>query len=436
MLQNLAKKSIFILMLLAGAGCTGVRSQPENIPILSSTPISSTTLLPTPTLYPTSTPPPWPTLSAGETLPSPLYFVSSAQQEVNHNQCPLPHVIRLEQDGQTRTLQTPCFISGGINGFDISPVDGSVVIAAFGGLWVDKNDGNSYQKVVEALPNTEGTGEVEDIRDPVWSPDGKKIAYADGGIRIFEIATGNRIDVVENECGKLPLDFGFKRCFYGNWYFSPQWSPNGKFIVYRSQNADYFYLEQYALENNTVNKVPGSNGVSENDIAWNINGDYILFDYPGMFGEGLYPIGPSFIRMQSDDFSVEVLWDHGDHADPVFASSANNPWQVQYPFETSDGRILFFQAEPCTIDSCYNYALVEGTRTSDGFEMKIIRHNALPDGIRNLVWHNSGEFVAFLISSMSDTNWYIAVMKVMTGEVYIVAKEQGKTFPLPIRWGK
>jgi WD40-like Beta Propeller Repeat len=424
------------LLILIAAGCTVTKSQPENFAIATSTIIRPTTVASTHTPYPTSTPPPWPTLSKGETLPSPLYFVSSPQQGINKNQCPLPQVIRLGQDGQTQTMLTPCYISGGINGFDISPVDGSIVIAAFGGLWMDKNDGKGYQKVVEALPNTESTGGIDDIRDPAWSPDGNKIAYVDGGTRIFDITMGNRTDVAENTCYESPLDSGFSRCFYGNWFLSPQWSPNGKSIVYRSQNADYFYLEQYSLESNTVNKVPGTNGVREDEIAWSPDGDYMLFDYNGMFGGGIHEIGPSFIRMQSHDFSLEVLWDHSANADPVFASNANNPWQVGYPFESADGRILFFQAEPCTIDSCYDYALVEGTRTPDGFETRIIRHDALPKGTRYLGWHNSGEYAALLIDSMSDVNWYIAVMKVSTGEIYIVAKGQGQTFPLPIRWEK
>ena len=436
MKQNFGSLCFLTLFMLMIAGCVGIRSRPEDIPLPTSTPISSTILASTYTPYPTSTPPPWPTLSKGETLPSPLYFVSSAQQEVGSNQCPLPHIIRLERDGQTRTLQTSCFISGGIHGFDISPVDGSVVIAAYGGLWIDKHDGNGYQRAVEALPNTEGSGEVDNISDPAWSPDGRKIAYADGGIRIIDVSTGNRTDVVENKCYEMELNSSYSRCFYGNWYFSPQWSPDGSSIVYRSQNADYFYLEQYSLDNNAINPIPGTAGVAEDDFAWSQGGDHLFFDYSRMYGSGIVGIQPSFIRMNSDDVDVDVLWDHSDRADPVFASSANNPWQVKYPFESPDGRILFFQAEPCTIDTCYDYDLVEGTLTPEGFETNVIRHDALPAGIWSLVWHKSGEFIALLISSTSDISWYIAVMKVSTGEIYMVAKEQGKTFPLPIRWGK
>ena len=115
-----------------------------------------------------------------------------------------------------------------------------------------------------------------------------------------------------------------------------------------------------------------------------------------------------------------------------FASAGNNPWQVRYPLELPDGRILFFQAEPCDSESCYKYALVEATPTLDGYTLDILRHDALPGGSWQVVWHESGEYIAFVIGPYGGP-WYITVMRVSTGEMFVLAEE--KQPPSHLIWG-
>jgi hypothetical protein len=428
---------LFLLALLLAGCAAGRASHPATPPPATAMPTA------TPTRYPTSTLPSWPTPAAGSSfLPAPLYFLSSAQQEPDSSYCPLPHLVRLERDGRTRTLMSPCFISGGIQGFDVSPVDGSIVIAAFGGLWVDRHDGQGFQRVVHALPNPEegsttglGTG-FFDIQSPAWSPDGMMIAYADGGIRILDLASGQRQDVIEDKCGEMPLDSGTVSCFYGTWYLSPCWSPDGGAIIFRSQNADYFYQMLYRLGEETAVTIPGTSGVTEQDITWGRTGADLLFDYFWPLAPALPGIEPSFVRLDRDDFSAEVLWDHRSQADPVFASAGNNPWQVRYPFETADGRVLYFQAEPCETGSCYDYALMEGRFTGSSFQTRVLHWDALPRGVRSLTWHASGEYAALSIDGNPDVPWYIAVLKVSTGELYMLAEEPKWIWPLQVVWGR
>jgi hypothetical protein len=398
----------------------------------------------TPTRYPTPTLPSWHTPAAGsrDFLPAPLYFLSSFEEEPDRGYCPLRHVVRLERDGRTRTLTSPCTISGGIQGFDVSPVDGSIVIAAFAGLWVDRHDGHGFQQVVRALPNPEegattglGTG-FYDVQSPAWSPDGTKIAYADGGIRILDLASGQRQDVIEDRCFVGPLDGGYAPCFYGDWYRAPRWSPDGRAILFRSQNADYFYQMIYRLGEETAVPIPGASGVAEDDIAWSRSGTHLLFDYFWPLSPGLAAIQPSFVRLDRDGLNAEVLWDHSSQADPVFASAGNNPWQVRHPFETADGRVLFFQAEPCETGSCYDYALMEGKFLGGSFETRVLHWDALPEGIYSLTWHESGEYAALILRGNPDVPWFLAVMKVDTGELYLLAEESRWAMPLQAVWGK
>jgi Tol biopolymer transport system component len=377
------------------------------------------TAISSPTPGPTPAPPPWPTPTGDEDiLPAPLYYVST-QQEENSRYCPLPHIVRIERDGRTRTVIGSCFISGGINGFDVSPVDGSLVIAAEGSLWVTDANGENARRLVQGLPDPEDS-KWFGVRDPTWSPNGTQVAYADGGIRILDVASGARIDIVEDNCSETSLGEGSSCCLYGEWFFEPEWSPDGQALLFTRQTADYSQPQVIVLPSSEEpTAVPGLFG-RRGGIAWSRDGMALLFDYwwPATYRSDLTE--PSLVRMSREDFGMQVLWPH----------SECDSWQVRYPFEAPDGRILFFQAEPCSTGPCHNYALVEGRLTDEGFDMHILRHDARPEGTRDVVWYDSGEFLAFLTSS---DHWYVAVMEVATGQILLLAEEDA--YPGRILWG-
>lgn len=379
-----------------------------------------------------STPPPWPTPTGDEDiLPAPLYYVSTHEEE-NGRQCPLPHIVRIERDGRTRTVIGSCFTSGGVDGFDVSPVDGSVVLAARGSLWIVDKDSENIEPLVTGLPDPEGGGRWFSVQDPVWSPDGTRIAYADGGIRILDMASRTRTDVIESTCDEVPIEL--PPCIYGgNWFLNPRWSPDGQALLFLEQTADYPIQRVFRLSvDNEPRIVPGTLGVYEqHNIIWSRDGSALLFDYWWPAFRPITTTEPAFVRVSRDDFAVQVLWPHGDRADPVYASGGNNPWQVLYPFETPDGRILFFQAEPCSTDSCYIYDIVEGRLTDEGFDMRIVRRDAWPEYTQDVVWYDSGEFIALVMSS--DRWCFVAVMKVTTGTIFLLAEED--SCPGRILWG-
>lgn len=429
-------KCVNIIWLMMLTACASRNVQTSPVATLLSTPTASTTptLLPfhTSTPYPTATPPAWLLFNTVMALPAPLYYEAGGAPDTS---CPLPHLVRLSQVGGTPTTVGSCFILGGFNGFDISPMDGSIVIAARGALWGFDAEGKNPRRLIEALPNPEIMGNVANISDPAWSPNGEWIAYADGGIRVVNMASGKRTDVIEDKCFDDGLFSSVGPCFYGVWYQTPDWSPDSTMLLFKSQNADYFYQMLYSIsKSNSPTSIPGTAGVTVDNIAWGRDQTTLLFDYWWPLSPGIPNMkGTAFIRLNWDTGNTDIIWAHSDRADPVFASAGNNPWQVRHPFETSDGRILFFQAEPCDSESCYKYALVEATHTTGGYNLTVLHHNALPDGAREVIWHDSGEYIAFIIGSYNGP-WYIAVMRVPTGEMFLINEEQQP--PSHLMWGR
>lgn len=392
----------------------------EAISSITSAPSTGTsppTVVPSQTPYPTPTFPPWPTPDGKQdVLPAPLYFVSGYETDYGtyFNQ-----IVRLETDGRTRTAITPP-ITKRIKGFDISPVDGSIVLAAQGSLWlvVDPTSGN-IERLITGLPNPEGTNSLFEIVHPAWSPNGDQIAYADGGIRILDMASGTRIDVVENSSSE-DVAFGSSPYQSAVVFHSPVWSPDGEALLFHKQTPTAPTRMLFIPKENKLNDIPGSLAT---EVVWSRDGKTLLLDYWWVANVAYIPgIEPAFLQIARNDFEVQVLQSHNGQENGVYF----------HPFESSDNRILFFQLEFCIPSPCHSYALAEGISTQDGFEMKVLRKNALPTGVQEVVWYDTGQVAALLINHWSD--WFIAIMNIDTGEILLLAQEDER--PWPIVWDK
>jgi hypothetical protein len=433
------------LLMSACRAKTSVSTPSPTYPVCPTcVPYTSATVTVTPT--PVEAPPSSWVLpeDTGSILPAPLYYLSTQKSE-NGQPCSSPHIVRIERDGQTRNLISPCFGTTGIHGFDISPIDATVVVVLGGRLWLTDKNGDNGEHNEKAKLLTVSLPDPEEIhidwfrmQSPVWSPDGTKIAYADGGIRIIDIATGQRKDIIENVCYDI-LGFasGMAPCFYGYWYLDPKWSPDGGALIFRSQNADDYDQMIYELSGEKgTEKIIGTNRVENTNIAWSPDGKHMYLD--DWSPHDIKVTEASFIQVGRNNSDVQMLWSHADRADYVYSSAGNNPYQVKYPFVKPDGKILFFQAEPCDADSCYHYDLVEGSLTSDGFKTRLIWENALPEGIIEFLWYKSGGFIAFSTSPFPYHHDYIGVMEVQTGKIYLLTDDRVDWFVINsfnLTWG-
>jgi WD40 repeat protein len=120
-------------------------------------------------------------------LPHPLYFLGRDNQSISQ-------IYRLEQDGKTRTQLT--FEPVNVDDYDISAADGSMVYVTNNQLlWINA-DGSNRRLFVDG-----GT-------QPVFSPDGKRLAYAQGGVNLYDLTTGVNSLVFQDHPtdGSMPLE--------------------------------------------------------------------------------------------------------------------------------------------------------------------------------------------------------------------------------------
>ena len=120
-------------------------------------------------------------------LPHLLYFLGRDNQTISQ-------IYRLERDGKTKTQLT--FEPVNVDDYDVSLADGSIVYVMNNQLlWINA-DGSNRRVFVDG-----GT-------QPVFSQDGKTLAYARGGVNLYDLATGVNSLVIEDHPtdGSMPLE--------------------------------------------------------------------------------------------------------------------------------------------------------------------------------------------------------------------------------------
>jgi hypothetical protein len=137
-------------------------------------------------------------------LPHSLYFLGTGN-EGNLQ------IFRMERDGKTRTQLT--FEPVSVDDYDISLADGTLAYVANNQLLLANADGSNRRIVVDGGNH------------PVFSPDGRTLAYGDGeGLILYDFSTGVSNLVIENQYGE-PLPNG--ALFPIELYWPEKYSPDG-----------------------------------------------------------------------------------------------------------------------------------------------------------------------------------------------------------------
>ena len=179
-----------------------------------------------------------------ELLPHTLYYLGEDR-----------HVFRMERDGKTITQLT--FEEFRVTNFDVSPIDGSVVYVANNQLILVNADGSNPRVLVDAWPRENNPW----ITSPVFSPNGRTLAFGYKGLNLYDISSGVSKLVIEDQwtdpmpdSGRLPIETyspvryspdGTKLLLaLGHWESAPShavYYPDTNALVRYGEVKDYIY---------------------------------------------------------------------------------------------------------------------------------------------------------------------------------------------------
>lgn len=143
-------------------------------------------------------------------LPHRLYFLAPDGQAISQ-------VFRLERDGTTRTQLTS--EPTNVWDYDVSLADESLVYEVNGQLVLVNADGSNRRVLAEVNSNPENHG----FYHPVFSPDGKTLAYAHGGLNLYDLPSGTSKLVIADQM----QDNGSGQMLLVEDYVPERYSPDG-----------------------------------------------------------------------------------------------------------------------------------------------------------------------------------------------------------------
>jgi len=315
---------------------------------------------------------PAPTVSAASSTPSllphSLYFL-------NNDGAGLLQVFRLAADGITLTQFT--FEPSRVESFDVSPMDGSVAYVSNNQLLLINADGSGRRLLVDGGPVDENNPFLTSVSNPAWSPNGQTIAFGQGGINLYAVATGVSNRVIENLVDNAN---GFP--FPTELYWPDRYSPDGaKLLV----TLGYFEGGSFAVyypAGSALVRISGAEDVICCSANWTADGSAFFTARAtyGMWGPGLW-------RIDAATGAVTTLLSGIRLADGSFNLA-------EMPYLGPDGQLYYFFGNLNPGDDFINRAPLQLVRSApDAVTGRVILRPETYNLLNEALWAPDASFV-------------------------------------------
>jgi len=313
-------------------------------------------------------------------LPHSVYFL-------NNDGAGLVQVYRLARDGKTVTQVT--FEPVKVDGYDISPIDGSVVYVTNNQLFTVNADGSNRSMIVDGGPLDPDNPYVNQVSNPLWSPNAQTIAYGHHGISLYSIVDGQSVVAYADQ---LTTENGFT---LGEVNSPISYSPDGSRLLTNivPLASDGGAMGVFTLGNGSLVRFTGASHRVCCSLQWAADNNTL---YGGYAAFNPF-VSPGLWRADANSGAVSDL---------IAGLSENNSTLnfAADPFPAPDGQLYFFYATlPYTQQDEVDRAPLQLVRSAaDGVTNRTVLSADVFNTLNEALWASDASFVITASGPIAD----------------------------------